>query len=102
MTLEEKVSVMQIKLGSDDYDDDVLRVYLLDAQQLILNKRFPMGEQPTEIERRYEQLQIELAIALFNERGVEGQKSHNENGVSRTWRTKEEIMFDVVPYCEVL
>lgn len=102
MTLDEKIEQMQIELDAE-YEPRVLGVYLRKAEQYILNKRFPHGvllEQ--NVEPKYEQLQIELAITLFNERGAEGQKSHNENGVSRTWRTKEEILFDVVPYAEVL
>lgn len=102
MTFDEKIEQMRVELG-DDYEPRVLGVYLRKAKQHILNKRYPHGvlvEQ--EVEPRYEQLQIELAITLFNERGAEGQSSHNENGVSRSWRTKEEILLDVVPYAEVL
>ena len=101
MTNGEKITQIQTMLG-DEYDANLLSVYLLQAKQLILNKRFPYGEQPSDVEPKYEQLQIELTIALFNERGAEGQKSHNENGVSRVWRSKEEIMFDVVPLADVL
>lgn len=101
MTDSEKLQQIQTMLG-DEYDANLLGVYLLQAKQLILNKRFPYGEQPSDVEPKYEQLQIELTIALFNERGAEGQKSHNENGVSRVWRSKEEIMYDVVPLADVL
>lgn len=101
MTNDEKIEQMTTMLG-ENFEPRVLNVYLLQAKAFILNKRFPYGEQPNDVESQYEQLQIELAISLFNERGAEGQKSHNENGVSRTWRTKEEIMNDVVPYASVL
>ena len=101
MTNDEKITQMLVMIG-EDYPTDVLSVYLRQAKQLILNKRFPYGDQPQEVEEKYEQLQIELAISLFNERGAEGQSTHNENGVSRHWRTKEEIMFDVVPCVSVL
>lgn len=97
MTNDEKIEQMQVMIGEEQLPR-VLSVYLQQAKQLILNKRFPFGEQPNEVESRYEQLQIELAISLFNERGAEGQSSHNENGVSRSWRTKDQIMLDVVPY----
>ena len=102
MTNDEKIEQIQIMLG-DDFEPKVLNVYLRQAKQQILNKRFPYGYEPEqEIEPQYEQLQIELAIVLFNERGAEGQSSHNENGVSRSWRTKDQIMNDVVPYASVL
>ena len=101
MSNDEKIEQMQAMLG-EDYSPRLLGVYLQQAKQLILNKRFPFGEQPKEIENKYEQLQIELAITLFNERGAEGQSSHNENGVSRSWRSKDEILAEVVPYASVL
>ena len=102
MTNDEKIEQIQVMLG-EDFPSKVLSVYLRQAKASILKKRFPFGfSAEQEIEPQYEQLQIELAIVLFNERGAEGQKSHNENGVSRVWRTKEEILFDVVPYAGVL
>lgn len=102
MTNDEKIEQMQIELG-DDFDTKTLNVYLRKAKDSILKKRFPFGYSlDQEIEPQYEQLQIELAIVLFNERGAEGQKTHKENGVDRSWRTKEEILFDVVPYASVL
>lgn len=101
MTNDQKIEQMQKMLG-EEQNPVVLGIYLQQSKQLILNKRYPFGEQPQEVEPRYEQLQIELAISLFNERGAEGQSSHNENGVSRSWRTKDEIMNDVVPYASAL
>ena len=101
MTNDEKIVQMQEMLG-EEYSASLLGVYLRQAKQFILNKRFPYGEQPSEVEEKYEQLEIELAISIFNERGAEGQLTHNENGVSRHWRTKEEIMYDVVPCASVL
>lgn len=102
MTLDEKVEQMKIMLGDENWDANVLQVYLRQAKQLILNKRFPFNTKESDVEPKYEQLQIELAITLFNERGAEGQKSHNENGINRSWRSKDEIMNDVVPYASVL
>ena len=102
MSNDEKIEQMQVELG-EDYSPRDLGVYLRKAKQKVLNKRFPYGyEKNTEVEPQYEQLQIELAITLFNERGVEGQSSHNENGVSRSWRSVDEIMTEVVPYANVL
>lgn len=102
MSNDEKIEQMQVELD-EDYSPRQLGVYLRKAKQKILNKRFPYGYLlDMEVEPQYEQLQIELAIVLFNERGVEGQKSHNENGVSRSWRSVDEIMAEVVPYASVL
>lgn len=102
MTNNEKLTQMSIMLG-ETVDADVLSVYLLQAKSLILNTRFPFGYSSNQdVEAKYEQLQIELAIVLFNERGAEGQSNHSENGVSRTWRTKNAILAEIAPMVSAL
>lgn len=39
--------------------------------------------------------------AMVGKIGAEGQVSHSENGISRTWET-DAWFSDVIPYCEVL
>jgi len=98
MSNDEKIQQMQVMLDCVE-DTKVLRVYLLQAKSLILNTRFPFGfTLDQEVEPRYEQLQIELAIVLYNERGAEGQSTHSENGVNRTWRSKNQILAEITPY----
>lgn len=91
MTLDKRIDALQIMLD-EDVDDEVLEIYLNQAKQKILNHRFPYGTQLTDVEPRYEQDLLELAIVLYNERGAEGQETHNENGVSRKWRSEQQIL----------
>ena len=91
MTLEERIDAIQTMLG-EDVEDNVLETYLNQAKQKILNHRFPFGTTLTDVEPRYESDLLELAIVLFNERGAEGQVSHNENGVNRQWRSEHQIL----------
>lgn len=100
MSNDEKIEQMQIMLG-DNFSTKELGIYLRQAKQKILNRRYPYGNK-TELDENLEQLQIELAIVLFNERGVEGQTSHNENGVSRSYRTENDILSEIVPLADVL
>ena len=97
MTLDEKIDVFRTMLGSeyDEEDSTVVTTYLNMAQQRILNHRFPFGTKLVEVEPQFEYLQIELAVVLYNQRGAEGQEKHSENGVSRTWRTANEILRDI-------
>lgn len=83
-------------IGSDE-EDTVLTDYLLTAKEKILNHRYPFStqERPSEVEPRFENAQIELAIVLFNQRGGEGQTVHSENGVKREWRTAEDILSSI-------
>ncbi len=39
--------------------------------------------------------------AIYEKMGAEGQVSHSENGISRTWEP-DGWFADVAPYCEVL
>ena len=65
--------------------------------QKILNKLYPFDWDKQDLPTKYDQLQIELAIVLYNMKGVEGQSAHSENGVSRTYRSEGEILGEVIP-----
>ena len=96
MLREERHAYMRKMLGSDEeIADDILDIYLLQAQQKIINHRYPYGTSVVEIEPRYELDMLELAIVLYNLRGAEGQKRHVENGVTREWRTESEILASI-------
>ena len=99
MTHEERISTLQDMLG-EDLDDNLLSIYLRQATQKILNHRYPFGTTLVDVEPQYEQELLELTIVLFNERGAEGQKSHNENGVQRTWRSEYEILKGIPPMAD--
>jgi hypothetical protein len=70
------------------------------AKAVILSRRFPFGEQPTELESKFNDLQIRIAVEMYNKRGVEGQTSHSENGVSRSYSSaniSEELLREITP-----
>ena len=69
-------------LGSQNSEDEVL-TYLLDvAAEIITNIRFTDIVEP-----QYLNTQIQIAIELYNKMGVEGQVSHGENGINRTYES---------------
>lgn len=41
----------------------------------------------------------DLALYDFNQIGVEGQVSHNENSTSRTWKSRRECLDGVYAFC---
>lgn len=96
MTRDERHEYIRTMLGGDEeITDEVLDIYLRQAQQKILNHRYPYGTTRVEVEPRFEQDMLELAIVLYNLRGAEGQKRHVENGVTREWRTEHEILSSI-------
>jgi hypothetical protein len=84
----------------EEVNDVELEDILESAKAVILSRRFPFGEQPTELEPRYNDLQIRIAVEMYNKRGVEGQTSHSENGVSRSYSSasvSEELLREITP-----
>ena len=85
---------------TEDVTDIELEDILESAKAVILSRRFPFGEQPTEIEDRYKDLQVRIAVEMFNKRGAEGETAHSENGVSRTYSSasvSEELLREITP-----
>lgn len=44
----------------------------------------------------------ELAMYDWNHIGAEGEVSHSENGINRTWNSRNDILVDVIPFATVL
>lgn len=100
MTDIEKKTALSVRLAPDVATDEVLSDTLAAAGGLILNKMYPFGyPEDTEIPARYEQLQIQLAVELYSQRGAEGQTSMSENGISRSWPEKNRILSQIVSNC---
>ena len=80
--------------------DAELEDILESAKAVILSRRFPFGDHPDEIENKYKDLQIRIAVEMFNKRGAEGETAHSENGVSRTYSSasvSEELLREITP-----
>ena len=91
---------LRIRIPEKDITDIELEDILESAKAVILSRRFPFGEQPTEIEERYKDLQIRIAVEMFNKRGAEGETAHSENGVSRTYSSanvSEDLLKEITP-----
>jgi hypothetical protein len=90
---------LKIRIPENDNDNE-LEDFLESAKAVILSRRFPFGEQPTELEPKYMDLQIRIAVEMYNKLGVEGQTSHSENGVSRSYSSasvSEELLREITP-----
>ncbi len=100
MTETEKLAAFTVAIEPDTENESVLLGVLRDAEALILNKMYPFGyPEDAVIPSRYERLQIMLAVELFSKRGAEGQTTHSENGIARTWPEKNRLLAQVMPRC---
>ena len=104
MTQTEKLTLLKAMVGSSD-TDDVLLAYIDIAGGKILNRAFPYDSDVTEVPKRYEFLQCEIAAYLLNKRGAEGQTGHSENGISRSYESAdvpESMLGTVTPMVGVI
>ena len=96
MTQLERLKIRITEKVNDIELEDILE----SAKAVILSRRFPFGEQPTEIEDKYKDLQIRIAVEMFNKRGAEGETAHSENGVSRSYASanvSEDLLKEITP-----
>lgn len=104
MTNEEKLVALKTIVGNSD-SDEVLSTYLTLAGGKILAKAYPYNSEVSEVPAQYHYLQIEIAAYMLNKRGAEGQTSHSENGISRTYENADvpsSMLKSVVPFCGVV
>ena len=104
MTQTEKMTALKAMVESGD-TDEVLSYYLDFAGKKILARAYPFGTSETEVPVKYETVQVEIAAYMLNKRGAEGQISHSENGISRTFETGDipaSLMKLIIPECGVV
>ena len=96
MTQLERLKIRITENTNDNELEDILE----SAKAVILSRRFPFGDYPAEIEDRYKDLQIRIAVEMFSKRGAEGEVMHSENGVSRTYASasvSEDLLNEITP-----
>ena len=109
MTDIEKLALCRVMVGqpatAEGWSDEVLNAYLTIAGRKIIDRAYPYNDTITEVPVRYGYLQCEIATYLLNKRGAEGEVSHSENGISRTYEkadVPDSMLSVVVPYCGVI
>ena len=101
MTQLERLKIRITEKATDVELEDILE----SAKAVILSRRFPFGEWPAEIEDKYKDLQIRIAVEMFNKIGAEGETAHSENGVSRSYASasvSEDLLREITPKAGVV
>lgn len=105
MTTEEKVIRVRTLIGADESADALISVYLDEAKNAILNRRYPFGIPygVTDVPEMYDSLQCRLAERYYLRRGAEGETIHNEDGVNRTYGSvnDEDLLMEVIQVAKV-
>lgn len=101
MTQLERLKIRITEKVNDSELEDILE----SAKAVILSRRFPFGEHPEDIEPKYKDLQIRIAVEMFNKRGAEGETAHSENGISRSYASanvSEDLLKEITPKAGVV
>ena len=96
MTQLERLKIRITENVTDAELEDILE----SAKAVILSRRYPFCEWPEEIEDKHKDLQIRIAVEMFNKQGAEGEVAHSENGVSRSYSSasvSEELLREITP-----
>lgn len=103
MTNEEKALKLAVMIPEASVDD--LLTFVDISEAIVLNKRYPFGyPDGTSVEPRYEMIQLQIAVELYNRQGAEGEQSHSENGISRSYENayvSSSLLKRIVPYAGV-
>ena len=105
MTEQEKLELLKVMLGDSTESTIVLSTYLKIAGDKIINKAYPYSNDITEVPKRYNILQCEIAAYLINKRGAEGQTSHSENGIVRSYENADipsSMLSSVTPHAGII
>lgn len=104
----EKLKLLRTMVGQTDdmnWTDEVLLAYLDISGRAIITKAYPFKNDVAEVPDRYNTLQCEIATYLLNKRGAEGETSHSENGISRSYESAsipDSMLKSVIPFGAVV
>ena len=84
-----------------EQNEDILLTFLDIAADKVLMKCYPYRRDIRAVPARYQTTQLEIAVYLLNKRGAEGETSHNENGINRSYESADvpkSMLEGVIPY----
>ena len=106
MTAAEKIKLTKTFAGPDvEVSDADVVAYLCKAENAILSVRYPWGRpENAAVEERWEMTQCELASRYILRKGGEGEISHSENGINRTYGSVDDadLLARITPYAKVI
>lgn len=82
-------------------DDNILLTFLDIAGGKILEKCYPYHCDRRDVPEQYHLTQLEIAVYLLNKRGAEGETTHSENGISRSYESAsvpDSMLKGIVPF----
>ncbi len=97
MSNQEKLDMLQTLLGvgsSETSEMERIEVYLSAAEKEIINWRFSLtGNLPETLPEEYDMTHVWAVINGYSQAGAEGQSTHSENGVARTFNYADMVQY---------
>lgn len=93
-----------LKAVTGETDEEILSAYLDMAATAIVNRVYPFEPGNKNVPEKYKNKQLEIAAYMLNKRGAEGETTHNENGINRSYESASvppSLLRDVVPFVGV-
>ena len=85
MTNAEKIALVKTMCG--ETDDVVISAYLFMAGKRVIALCCP--DDTTEVPERWDALHVDITVYMLNKRGAEGESSHSENGIGRSYESAD-------------
>ena len=101
MTQTEKLRVW-LGVSASEASNEKLELFLSRAEDAIKRRRNQDYED--QMEPQFSDLQLQIAVYLFNKQGAEGETSHSENGVSRGYENSdipEKLLAQIIPLARI-
>lgn len=98
----------RIKARIPEEDNELsLEEFLQTAGDVILTHLYPLIDDidGLYVPRKYHTLQLDIAVELYNKQGAEGETSHSENGVSRSYDSayvSNALLSQIIPVVNVI
>ena len=106
---EEIIAELTVELQNQPtFNDEILAIKVRDAYRKVRSRKCYQNTSYTEeqiekdlYDKHYQDIK-DVAKYNFAIMGADFQISHSENNISRTWRTEDEIMGNIVAYVGIL
>lgn len=107
--LDEIIAELTIELQNQPtFNTDILAIKVKDAYRKVRGRKCyhntSFGEQAINADLYNKHYQDIKDVALYNfaQFGANFETSHKENGVSRSWRTEDEVLGNIISYVGIL
>ena len=95
----------RLKALTQESDESLLTTLLSIAETKVLNRLYPYDDTKTVVPLRYQENVLEIAVYLYNRRGSEGEMSHDEGDIKRSYESASvpsSMFAGIIPECGVI